>query len=423
MANAKPETVGWLSTQTLGWIIGSVGVIGLLVGIGFVIDSAYQDLLGYDYQGLQSVAHYATLTGTFAYDTFNLIASRTIYLVGFVWSSWPALIAAFTAALALAVWMSYPDIHKWLPRSLREKFSATRPRPALWIPRAAIRVLLYILFLTQFLWLDAPALHVRQLLTSGFDTELAVSDGTILETRGKAVWWDVVCWRLDPSHRAGSPNRFTACNEQPEEHRNRLDDVFLVNVALLAFFATLLFRRVELERAKKPSSDGPWATATPLSALVVVVAVDACALAYVYAKTIRSTVVSEAVISIPVSENPEEVTDSTIGSAVGDTRGTVLGTGSTDVTRRAGGIAAGAASMGGTASGGWVYPNTYPAHGYILSRGEDAIILFSKTEWQVWIVPKDKIALVRIERRADVVAAYFASIAEQVQKPTGAPPP
>jgi hypothetical protein len=415
VANGTPETVGWLSPQTLGWILGSVGVIGLMVGIGFVIDSAYQDLLGYDYQGLHGVAHYATLTGTFVYDTFSLLASRTNDLVGFVWSSWPALVAAFIAALMLAVWMSYPEVRKRLPRSLHERLPTTRPRPAGRIPKAGVRVLLYLLFLVQFLWLDVPVLHVRQLLTSGFDTELAVSDGSVLETRAMAIWRDEVCWRLDPSHRARLRDKYIACSEVAGEHRDRLDDLFLVNVALSVFFATLLFRHL--------SSEGPWARALPLSVLAVVVAVDTSALAYVYAKTIRSTVVSEAIISIPVSEDPEGATDSTASSGVDRAGSTTLGAGSTGVLSGAGDTAPGADSIGDTASTGFVYPNTYPAHGYILSRGENATILFSKSEWQVWIVPTEKIALVRIERRTDVVAAYLASVAESVLRSSGVPPP
>src|SRR5712691_8086862 len=63
----------WRYLKGMEWIVSSIGVSGILIAFGFLIDLAFQERLGYQVSYFSSIIVYVTLAGAFLVDSSFLI--------------------------------------------------------------------------------------------------------------------------------------------------------------------------------------------------------------------------------------------------------------------------------------------------------------------------------------------------------------
>lgn len=328
----------------LKWFLTSVGISGLFIATGFLIDAAYQVRLGYDIGRSGEILHLTIEAARFYVD---------LVLISFTALADHPLVTGITAALGLLVMTGRG---RRLKSQLGRKVSSQ-------IPKAFFPWLLPALLLLEMGLFDVPMMGLQGMLIHGLTPPDYLHSRLLTRTLSEQVWQDEVCSRVSEGNRTSLDDLTIRCPLSKGLHQERLKDRFALNLFLTTILAGLAFGRIQGRRSESRAARNGATTAVLLAVL------DLILLPYSYGKSMRSTYLSEVVMS----HKP--------------TQGAI--------------------------------------HGFLLHRSPDAFVLFEKEELQIWVVPEDEVGLVRIESEYDVIDFFVNKKLEsvnQLEKDSSFPP-
>lgn len=269
----------WMSL--LMWLLGSVGLTGLLAVCGFVLNTASEDFWGYHLGRDAAVADYVALFGELVFAAFTAVLQWS----GERWWHLPLVLVLLAGAVAALV--RIPD--RWYhPRFLF--------------------VALGLAALVNFTWTDVPTFFVRDMLMDVGLSSTGAADG-MTRTRAEALRERHICSRLaedniqsdeDDQHLGAS----CAANRPPERYAQALRNGFILNVMLalvnlLALAAGAMWLLGGGGREYNRTRRGrAWRLALVTAAGVMVM--DLANVPYHYAKTARPTEVHEVTVRFDV---------------------------------------------------------------------------------------------------------------------------
>jgi hypothetical protein len=141
------------------WILNSAGVLGALIGFGFVVSSSYDELLG------TSISHskdfYLNSAGTFPFDSIGLLFGS-----GFL------LLALVVAALAI--------------RYKRDWFGQK-------LPRVFIVLTVWLILILKIVVLDGPVHKLNTLLFRSLDSEFSYGTKTFEDKKANQLQLIIAC--------------------------------------------------------------------------------------------------------------------------------------------------------------------------------------------------------------------------------------
>lgn len=163
----------------LAWTGSSLGVGGVLLGIGYLVYAGNADLLGVGGFAL-GPTEYVRISGRFGVELIRDYAAFIGDLFSYPYGHWGLLppSAAIVAASAVAVWRLGP----------REGQESGR--------RASVALaLLVLLFVVKTAWFDLPMLAINKVLLRWIDCSSAWDVPRPVRPMTAALWEDVVCSR------------------------------------------------------------------------------------------------------------------------------------------------------------------------------------------------------------------------------------
>ncbi len=216
-----------------------------------------------------------------------------------------------------------------------------------------------LLFAALLILFDAPATKLKDLLVIGIERGHTFDRDSLVGSRAYRVWHSDLCSRLSTvEQRTISNSLGLPCGEDNTVHWAYLRSYFVatfIGTGMLLVFGVRLLAQIHGKRMYTRATRR--LVGIPVIAILVI---QFTLLPHVYAKTIKSTNFNEAIIAIESSKD-------SISSE----------------------------------------------HGFILVDTAQAIAFFHKKRRQIWVVPKAKVHLMKIERQGDVLQFHYkASVAE-----------
>ena len=176
------------------------------------------------------------------------------------------------------------------------------------------------------------------------------------------IWLDTVCSRFDSSlHQHLKTNNNITCSDSSTMHENHLRDLFLLNVIitlLLAFSSAVVLLKVDSKAIVQ------------IALLIFINVLNIALLPYYYGKVHRPTIFNEVIVKA------EKIYP----------------------------------GMGKDIDSG---EKIKSEHGFLLSRNDDVVVMFSKRELHIWIIPAKNVALIKLERQGDVLQYYLKRLLEE----------
>ena len=258
------------TTKTvLKWLLEGVSVVGIFTFLGFVIDSAFQDLLGVEKVSYFSVPHLLLLIGKMTFDTaamsFAWAASHPILTV-------VVLSALLGAGLPIGIWAAR---HAGGLKTRNVILAFTL------LGAAAVADLVYF---------DIPFLNFNQLMGVRARPDRQFGTG-YMSQRTQELWRSFICAHRDEK------TALTQCSSSPAFYRSRLEVEYLGNAAL---FATLLAASIFLYVLhRKGAASTP---AAPYLLLGIVLGLHLAALCYEYGKAFQPFRFDR--VQVPVGADP-----------------------------------------------------------------------------------------------------------------------
>ncbi|HEX6903332.1 MAG TPA: hypothetical protein VF789_26685 [Thermoanaerobaculia bacterium] len=254
----------------LKWLLASIGISGLFIATGFLIDTGYQSRLGFDAGTSGEIRHLSVEAGRFFVDllliSFKAVADHSV-LLGIV------VVLATLAAIRPG---------RRLASRLRGKLSSAVPRPLLpWLLPA--------LLLLEMGVLDLPVMSLQGMLIHGLQSPAEGRRSIVLSTLAEQAWLDEVCSRVSRSHRPALKRVSIQCPHSQSRHLQRQKDRFALNLFLTVVLTGWAFGLSQRQR------HGP-AARRAMSAALLLACLDLVLLPYSYGKSIRSTYVGEVVL-------------------------------------------------------------------------------------------------------------------------------
>lgn len=271
-------------------------------------------------------------------------------------SARPLLASAFILALILSGTL--------IALGLRtsESFLSTYIRPALFL-------LVLLALVGDILYFDIPTFQLQNLLRSDIEFRAETGQHQWVQRRGAVLWLRMICSRLDGEEvrqdlRTKAQVDCTLPSEEEEyvsaeeyESKNRVE--VLLNTSLATFHIAILSLILFLPGAKPLKS-------SYLGVYAAILIVNILLLPFAYSRVLNPTIFREAIVRI--DENGEAASE----------------------------------------------------HGFILTESESALVFFQKKERHVWLVPKERVALIKVERHEDILTHYFQDL---LYRDEVAPPP
>lgn len=256
--------------KALKWLATSIGVSGLFIATGFLIDTAYQDRLGFDVGRSGEILHLTIEAGRFFVDlvliSFTALADHPIVTV----------VAAVPAILAIT------GPGRRVLSELRRKVAPRAPQ---------IPWLLPLLLLLEMGLFDVPMMGLRGMLVHGLTPPDNLNRQTLVRPLALRAWQDEVCSRLSQENVEKLTELTLRCPFSQEWHRERLTDRFTLNL-----FLTFGLSGWAIGQAQRRRSQGSAAHRGQTVALLLAV-LNLVLLPYSYGKSMRSTFVGEVVMS------------------------------------------------------------------------------------------------------------------------------
>jgi hypothetical protein len=257
----------------LKFLLSSAGVLGLLIGIGFVIDAAQHDLLGIRLAERHTPSEYALLGGSFFIDTFRVTWRHPVVSL---------VLIALIVGIAITV------------ETIRRKIAARWPR-APWLTAFVIVILASSL---KSLWLDLPYMRMSDLLQKP-----PICEGQRLQDKwDHDTWKRTVCSRSDTNFQMAMSSNGIACAPEfrwsawrqsrhslfvaPLYSRLSIGQDFTINV-FTTFF--LVYCALLLYTTRAEAAVSYLATNVLRLTLLALVLLNGLSLPFVYGKVIRET--------------------------------------------------------------------------------------------------------------------------------------
>jgi len=450
-----PEAAN-LSLRAMKWALGSVGVTGALYATGYIIEYAHQSLLGVVITKPLTI-DYLLLGGTFFLDVWrDLIRLLRDILTDLPRRLWdhPLLTAAVLGGSLLLV--------------VSARFLARRPRLLSRLhPFRRVRwwlgvLTVIILSVVEMFWLDWPLLPIDNLLIETATLDRHFNVRPELKPPVQHIWQLIVCSRITNDTEA-------KCGPRPDDYRRQLRDAFLLNFVLTLFLSLvggLLAVKHNPNHRRPPALPFRVLRIVFRAILLLTLIHNIVALPYTYGKTIHSTDVREAILEyetggdldglilaqdnrtitifdtthqqllelsrtqvrhlrflgtrtvprIAFDRHTPDLSSRTRGYILQDTKGdlTVF-----DRDRRLM-LQLPRSSMERLHSCGYAELREVrlayetrkeeyrKAHAYILAENERSLILFEKSERQVWELPRERVRLAKVERLGDVLESHIS---------------
>ncbi len=256
----------------LKWLLTSIGISGLFLATGFLVDTAYQARLGYDAGTSGEILHLSVEAGRFFVDllliSFTAVADH--------------LVITGTVIVLAALALTGPG--RRIGSKLRSRLSPRIPKPLLpWLLPA--------LLLLEIGLLDLPVMSLHGMLIHGLQPPDDLRRRVVLGMLAKQAWLDEVCSRADENYRESLQKLLIRCPLPRNAYRQRLKDRFALNLFLTVALASWAYGRVQRQRGQGA------AARRGASALVLLATLDLLLLPYSYGKSMRSTWVGEVVLS------------------------------------------------------------------------------------------------------------------------------
>jgi hypothetical protein len=268
----------WMSL--LMWLLGSVGLTGLLAVCGFVLNTASEDFWGYHLGRDASAADYVALFGELVFAAFTAVLQWS----GERWWHLPLVLVLLGAAVVAL--LRVPD--RWY-----------HPR--------VLFLALGVAALVNFAWTDVPTFFVRDMLMDVGLSSTGAADG-MTRTRAEALRERHICSRLSEGNIRRNEDAVldVACSaaRPPARYAQALRNGFILNVMLalvnlLALVAGAMWvlggGGREYNRTRRGRA---WRLALVTSAGVMVM--DLFNVPYHYAKTARRTEVHRVTVQVDV---------------------------------------------------------------------------------------------------------------------------
>ena len=188
------------------WVLESIGVIGLFVFFGFVIDVAFQELLGVEKASYFSTLHLGRLAG-------EMVVASVKAVFGWMLAHWLAF-AIILAALFLTGWLSTRVI---------VKRDALKTRGYLF---PTLFIVLAIGTAIDIVFFDVPYMFFDNLIGVRVRADRAFPEAGILVHRTADLWQAFVCAHRPPQ------TPLAGCTAEPGIYSETLRDDFAGNIAL-----------------------------------------------------------------------------------------------------------------------------------------------------------------------------------------------
>jgi hypothetical protein len=247
------------TTPPFQWALRSIGVLGVLYSIGFVIETAHQDLLGIALDNTPLA--YLVAAGNCLLDVvlslFELVEGTTI-------SIGRSLLSAFAVTTVVFVALAVP--FERLTKLSR------------WV-RALIVAVIVTLAVAKVAYFDAPVVPFKDLLFNGFTYDQPFYLGKFAEPRTERLWHDFFCTRADASPACGKDRKL--------EYARTCQEWVLADIGATAILwgaAFLVLRgRTSSKKSSSMSDDmTSWLVGIPL-------AIALLCIPYTYGKLLHST--------------------------------------------------------------------------------------------------------------------------------------
>jgi len=247
------------------WIVHSIGVVGVFYGLGFIIENAYQDLLGVTLENSPSV--YLISAGNFFFDLviFCLDALEAVF-------GSPGLAVVGVLALG-ALTITGPMLVNAIACVLQSRF------------RSVTVAVVAILAVSKIAFFDAPVIPLKNLLISELTFDHPFYLAGFPERRTTQVWHDVFCSRANDS-----PANSQRCdpNATNEDYGRKLRRRFLTDVLVTSVLAGAASLVLRTRGSGKDGGRTPGFDPT-VAFIGVPVTVGLLLLPYLYGKTLRPT--------------------------------------------------------------------------------------------------------------------------------------
>ncbi len=254
-------------------LLSSAGVLGVLAGIGYLAETAQENLLGIQLGERHSVNDYALAGGGFFADVLRV--------------SWRhGVIAAVMIALIVAAALT--------AEAVRKRMHARRPQLT-WLTGFVIIIVAYAV---KSVWLDVPVIRMSDLLS----TPPICAGTAAADRRDHDTWLHLVCARRDVnldnalrSKNIQCPPEFSWSGWQHPERglftamrysRLSLEQKFTINVFVTGFLA---YCALLLYTARSEMVVSPLARSVLHVVVLMISVVNVLALPFIYGKVIRST--------------------------------------------------------------------------------------------------------------------------------------
>ncbi|HEX6746223.1 MAG TPA: hypothetical protein VF092_02830 [Longimicrobium sp.] len=271
------------------WLLGSAGLTGILLTLGFVLRKSSEDFLGYRLGGSEGAQNLVGLAGEFLYA----ILSVTLQWIGA--ATWHGVATlAIVAAVILLSWK--------FPQRLR------RPRTLL-VALASITLL-------QFFLLDVPTFFVSDMLVNlGANSVLAA--GMPIQRIAEDNRTSNLCSRMSglpaPPEIADriEEDMQVRCTKRSARYADRLRALFVLNSVFTVAGVVAALGIMLWLNAQNSSLTGVWRGIA--IGTVVLLAVDFATGPYQYAKTARSIRVQRVRVEIARGDSAEWVSGLLLG--------------------------------------------------------------------------------------------------------------
>jgi hypothetical protein len=420
-----PQSDGPLSTALRGgkWLVTSAGLAGIFTVLGFLVDAANQDLLGYRIPGAGSIARYPLLAGQFMVDSLTFFFS-------WIGSHLPIATAVLLTILGVKYFFTKLDLTKkrtisiralarMMPSSLQERLDVAFELKQV-LPHPKTRSFLVGTgLLAVLVMLDFPTLAVKDMLVTTVDAGANIRTSTFVGNSSYDLWRDHVCSRIrGRTQSAVLAERGVQCRS-PAAHTLHLRGFYLLNFFLTVVGLTTLLGLVRKQLAYKeiglPANrviEYVWPLLAPL--IMVVAVLDVAGLPYAYAKTVRSTVVNTAVVDLSIQEVGAEEPSSAPAAPPSAPVTPVAppAAPAAPVARSAASAVpptSPVASPGvpAAATGAPTAPPGIQVMGFLLEEGGDELILFNADKDEIWMVQRSSVTILRILQKSDVLQSHI----------------